>query len=217
MDAPSIQPSFIPKGQTMSGAPMRAREKTGIFTIITGFIFVLVLAGYGGTWFYKGHLIASNEEKKTQIEEEIKSFDTDLTRELTDLKLRLDSGERLLQSHTALSNFFTLLESITAQTVRFSSFDFKIDSGKYIVTMKGESLTYTAAAFQSDVFAKNPYLISPIFSNLNIDDKGVISFDVKTEVDPKIISYMELVKKNSPATPAVVPPTASSTASTTTP
>lgn len=221
METPSIQPSFIPRGTSSSGPLARPKQRMGFFTTIAVVVFIVVALAYGGLWFYKGHLTASNNEKKAIVEEEINSFDSDVTRQLTTIKQKLDLSKKLLNNHVAVSSFFTLLENITAQTVRFSELDLLAVPGEeYSIIMKGESISYAAAAFQSDIFAKNQYLISPIFSNLNINEKGIIGFDVRADLNPKVVSYTELVHKTLAPAPVISEPIVSTTspsASSTTP
>lgn len=201
-----FQTTFIPRRPVVSTPGVRPKGPPSFLMIIGGIIIVLALAASGGTYFYRGYLTKSNAEKKQQIEEEIKNFEPELTRELTILKARMDIGKQLLDKHNAFTQLLKLLELNTAQTVRFKEFSFlTLPDKKITLAMKGESQSYAAIAFQSDVFSKITQLKNPIFSDLNLNDEGKIDFTVKAELDSAAVSYKRLVEGLAPK-PAPLPP-----------
>jgi hypothetical protein len=52
-------------------------------------------------------------------------------------------------------------------------------------------------ALQSDLFAQNKNLIDPVFSNLTLDDKGNVDFDLEFSVDPSFINYKKVLAAES--------------------
>ena len=105
----------------------------------------------------------------------------------------MDAGKSLLDNHKAVTLLFTLLEINTAQTVQFKEFSYIVGADKKIkLAMKGEARSYTAIAFQSDVFSKIEQLKNTMFTNLFIDEKGIITFDFSAEVDPSVVAYKKL-------------------------
>lgn len=225
-----FQATFMPRQAPVPGtgdAYIRPKNPPNFLMIVGVTIFVLALLALGGLYLYRSFVMASNADKKAAVEEAIKNFEPELTKELTVIKARMDAGKYLLENHKAVSLLFKLLEANTAQTVRFNEFSFTVLPDRKIdLTMKGEARTYNAIAFQSDVFSKIEQIRSPLFSNLSIDEKGLISFSVEAELDPTVVSYKQLVKNfvlptllpiatTTPTTATTTPSTATSTATST--
>jgi hypothetical protein len=78
------------------------------------------------------------------------------------------------------------------------------DTGKISFDLKGQSYSYNAIAFQSDVFSKVSQIQAPVFSGLVLDDKGVISFNVKAGLDASALKYSNQFK-NEVVAPVSVP------------
>ena len=53
---------------------------------------------------------------------------------------------------------------------------------------------YRSIALQSDLFSKNKNFIDPIFSNLSLDDKGNVLFDLGFSVDMNFLAYKQVIK-----------------------
>ena len=64
------------------------------------------------------------------------------------------------------------------------------------VAMKGQAVGYRSIALQSDLFAQNKQLIDPVFSNLTLDNKGNVLFDLQFSVDPTFIDYKKMLAEN---------------------
>lgn len=205
-----LQTSFMPKRPVVGGGMEALRQKSPPnFLLIVGVVvFIIALAAFGGLYWYKSSITASNEVKKQQIQEAIKNFEPELTKQLTVLKTRIDSGNQLLSNHIAFSSVLGLLESITTKTVRYTEMTFGISNDatsreqKMNIAMKGEAQNYAAVAFQSDLFAKNENIRNSIFSDLNLNDKGNVVFNVSADIIPTSVLY----KKTLPDAEVIVPP-----------
>ena len=55
--------------------------------------------------------------------------------------------------------------------------------------MSGQAVGYRSVALQSDLFAKNKYFLDPVFSNLSLDEKGNVLFDLDFSVDLNFVNY----------------------------
>lgn len=162
--------------------------------LIAGVLFLAALGATVALFAYNAVLTKTNADKENKINEAIRTFAPDLTKQLTVLKARIDTAKTLLQSHAALSVFLSLLEQNTAQTIRFKNFAYAVGAdNKMAISMKGESVSYEAVAFQSDVLSRNDNLQSVIFSNINLDETGMVGFNVKANIDPKSVSYQSAV------------------------
>ncbi len=205
-----LQATFMPRQSAVTGdAYVRPKGPTNFLMIIGVLLFLIVAGAWGGLFFYKSYLTKANEDKKASVETAIKNFEPELTNQLTVLKARMDAGKNLLNSHSALTLLFTLLELNTAQTVRFSQLDYQVsDDRKINLTLTGEARSYNAIAYQSDIFARLDHLKNPVFSGLSLNDQGTIGFKVTTEIDPSSLAYKKLVAgfvppTQSTSTPAV--------------
>ncbi len=220
-----LQATFMPR--QVPGANDTYTRPKGPPNFLMGIALVLILlvgGAWGGLYFYKGQISKANDAKKTQIQDAVNNFDPDLTKQLTVLKARLDAGKSLITGHTAFSRFLDLLSANTVQTIQFSDLSYTYsDDNKIQVDLKGSAHSYNAIAYQSDVFSKVPQIQTPVFSGLELNDKGVITFNVTAKIDPKVVSYADQFKNSStiplpvPVEPSTTPATTTRTTSRTTP
>jgi hypothetical protein len=89
-----------------------------------------------------------------------------------------------------MSQFFDLLEQATLKSVRFKDFRYNASGdGRSSIALSGEADSFAAVALQSDAFGQSRFIREPIFSNLDLDNKGNVIFDFSAFVDPSLISY----------------------------
>lgn len=189
-----LQPTFIPHRPNTPGDPYARPRSSNSLMLIAVAIFALVLAAYGGLYFYRDQLTVSNDQKKAQIEEVIRNFEPELTKELSSLKARIDAGDKLLKNHKAFSLFLALLEINTAETISFNDLTYTVAEDDISLKLQGVSETYNAIAFQSDIFSRLDPIKSPVFSDLNLNEEGLITFNVEAKLDPSAVSYSKLVE-----------------------
>jgi len=129
------------------------------------------------------------------------AFEPSLISDLESVDRRINDAKDILQNHVATSPIFTALQTMTLQSIRFTKFSYTYnpDTQKIDVKMSGQAKSYNAIAAQSDVFGKNKYINNPVFSNLNLDSKGNVSFDLFFSVDPTFLSYQDILDRNSGA------------------
>ena len=121
-------------------------------------------------------------------------FEPAKIKELQVLDKRINSSNEILAQHIAVTPIFQALQLLTMKTVRYTKFNYSLGDGKdpkIIVKMSGQALGYSSVALQSDLFAKNQNLIDPVFSNLSLDDKGNVIFDLEFLVDPSFVDYKQ--------------------------
>jgi len=94
-----------------------------------------------------------------------------------------------------------LLESITLKSISFDNFSYKTDeTGRVSIVMDGKASSFGSVALQSDVFSDNKFIEEPIFSNLNLDNKGNVVFNFVAFVNPQLVLYKNFI----PIAPAEV-------------
>ncbi len=63
------------------------------------------------------------------------------------------------------------------------------------VKISGQAKNYNAIAAQSDILGGNKYMKNPVFSNLNLDTSGNVSFDLFFSVDPTFVKYEDALSR----------------------
>ncbi len=199
----NFQTSFIPKKPMIEEKAVVAHP-AGFLTIISIFIFLTVAIASGGLYFYKGIAAKNITKMESDLNLAKNRFEPSKITQLQVLDKRLRASDLILSKHIAVSPIFKALQSITLKTVRYTkfSYDFGTDKdARVTVKMSGQAVGYRSVALQSDLFTKNKYLIDPIFSNLSLDDKGNVLFDLEFSVDPTFVDYKQMLlteNNNSP-------------------
>lgn len=196
---PKFQSSFIPKGpivSTATGAPVgrKIRERSFFaFLALSVFVIsVLLAAGVFGAKFYLQYRI---ETMGTDLENARAALQPETINELTRLDDRIVSTKSLISKHHVLTPLFEFLEISTPVTVRFNDFHYSMTDRGLELAIRGEARGYAALALQADIFNKSQYFKDPIFSDLNLNERGDVSFSFKATVDPNLVSYSRVIER----------------------
>ncbi len=192
----NFQTSFIPKKPMVEERSTTPRS-ISIFTIISIFILFTVTLATGGFYLYQVSLSKNINQKENDLLLAKNRFEPSKITELQVLDKRLRASSEILSKHMAVTPIFQALSAITMKTVRFTKFSYSLatdKTAKIIVQMSGLAVGYRSIALQSDLFAKNKNLINPVFSNLTLDDKGNVLFDLEFSVDPGFVNYKQTLQ-----------------------
>src|SRR3989344_3800519 len=195
----NFQTSFIPKKPMVAERAITERS-TSFFTVISIFILFAVLLGSVGLYFYKGILNKNIAAMQNTLNLAKNRFEPSKITELQTLDKRLRASTEILSHHVAITPIFQALSDLTMKTVRYTKFNYTLEEGKgakVVVHMSGVAVGYRSVALQSDLFAENKNLIDPVFSNLSLDDKGNVLFDLEFSVDPSFVDYKQVIKTES--------------------
>ncbi len=175
----------------------RARS-VGLLTIISIFVLFTVLLVTVSLFFYKGIMTKNIIKMESDLNLAKDRFEPSKISELQVLDRRLRASSEILSKHIVVTPVFKALAAITMKTVRYTkfSYDFGADS-RIIIRMSGLAVGYRSVALQSDLFAQNKNLIDPVFSNLTLDDKGNVLFDLEFLVDPSFVDYKVMLETQS--------------------
>lgn len=189
-----ISTSFIPK-KNLNTAPMRDKGSSiGIVFLITLIIFISAIALAVSAFLYQQFLLQDIDRKKISLERARAAFDPNLIQELNRLDARIEASGNILEDHRAVSSLFDLLETITLKSISFDNFIYKTDeAGRASIIMDGRASSFSSVALQSDVFSDNKFIEEPIFSNLNLDNKGNVIFNFAAFVNPQLVSYRNFI------------------------
>ena len=199
----NFQTSFIPKKPMIEERSVRSRP-TSLLTILSIFIFFAIVLASAGLYFYKGVMAKNIASMSSQLTLAKNSFEaSDITR-LQVLDKRLRAANTILNNHIAVSPIFEELQALTMKTIRFTKFSYSIgDNNKIDVKMNGQAIGYRSVALQSDLLGADKNFIDPVFSNLSLDDKGNVLFNLEFSVDSGFVDYKQMLlteSSNSPST-----------------
>ena len=189
---PKFQNTFIPKRPVVTERKNVAtpRRKTSFFGILVTLVFIATLIATGGVFGYTKYLQVDIEKKDIKLKEQGDALDRGLIQELALADAQLDLAEGVFGKHLAPSRFFERLEEITLQPVQFTSFSYEASPGKNpSITLSGLAPDYNVAALQSDLFARDEFIESSIFSDLNETEDGDVIFNVEASAKSKLTSY----------------------------
>ena len=174
----------------MMASTQPRRAPINLLSLIAVVIFIVALAGAGGSFFYQSYLsgrITSDEQSLNLTQGQ---FDPATINQIIRLDSRLNIAGSLLSQHVALSNLFAALESSTIQTVRFTNFTFALDDQNNLtLTMTGEAVGFSDVALQTAAFNKTPYFKNLTVSGLSLEPTGAVSFSVVMTVDQSLLAY----------------------------
>ncbi len=212
----NFQTSFIPKKPIVKERTTPVRG-VGFIFILSIFIFITAVAAYGFAYVYKGNLTKTLKSKESSLTLARDRFEPERIAELKTLDKRMRAANEILSGHIVASPIFKELETITMKNVRYTDFNFgSTNDGetKIAIKLKGEAVGYRAVAMQADLFSKNKNFVDPVFSNLSLDAKGHVTFDVDFSVDPVFVNYKEYSSTYSAGITDIMPVDTSATDST---
>ncbi len=189
-----FQTSFIPKQPVTESGPIHT-SSASIFFLVSFIVFMVSLASAGGVLIYESIVDRSIANEKTNLTKNQNAFDPTTISELTRLNDRINSASSLLKQHKSVTSVFQLLTNTTLENVQFSDFNYLATDDKITLSMKGTASSYETVALQAKEFtAQNLQNVfrSPIFSDLNLDTKGNVTFGFSTGVDPFLVDYYKL-------------------------
>jgi len=204
----SFQTSFIPKKPVIEERT-KVKAPMGLFTIISIFVFIAMAVSYAGLYFYKGILTKSISSMENDLTLAKNRFEPEKITQLKLLDKRLRSSNEILSKHISVTPIFKALQEVTLKTVRYTKFSYDLGEGNgstIAIKLSGQAVGYRSIALQADLFAQNErvnkHIIDPVFSNLALDDKGNVLFDLQFLVDADFVDYKRTLESEIPATPS---------------
>lgn len=188
----NFQTSFIPKKPMIEHAT--AKRPVGLLLVISIFIFLAMVLVSGGAYFYKDFLTKKIAKMENDLNLAKNRFEPSKISQLKLLDKRLHSSNEVLSKHIIVSPIFQALQALTMKTIRYTKFNYDLAGNKITVKMSGQAVGYRSVALQADLFAKNKNLIDSVFSNLSLDEKGNVLFDLEFSVDPSFVDYKQAFK-----------------------
>jgi hypothetical protein len=217
---PKFQSSFIPKGPVSSGGTLPAAGKgrqRDFVSTVAGLVFTLSLITAVGVFLYTFYLNYSIARMGEELESARASLSVSTINEILRLDARIVSTDELLKKHRVLSSVFDFLESSTPKSVRFTEFSYETTKDGPQLILRGEAESYAALALEADIIGKSQNLENPVFSELELDDKGNVAFLVKAVPSSQTLLYQSLVERSASGPRATTSTSTPRTSTTTAP
>lgn len=190
----NFQTSFIPKKPAVVEKPSASSRPVGLLTTISIFIFFTVLIGAIVLYFYKVTLTKGITRMQNDLSLAQNRFEPEKITQLELLNRRIEAGKMVLQDHVAVSPIFDALGKVTKKSVRYTKFNLSNEeSGKVLIKLSGIATDYRSVALQSDLFNQNKHFIDPVFSNLAVNEKGNVNFDLEFSLDRTFVDYQKVL------------------------
>lgn len=172
--------------------------------VIAGIVILMAV----GVFAYEKFLQSEADKKAADLQTAQQNVNQETVAGFLRLKDRLTSAQTILDNHVELSQFFTLLEGLTLNTVRFTALTVTVNSDRGAeIKMSGTAKDFNALAAQSASFATDKRIKQAIFSGITSDKNGV-TFSVVAKLDPKLVvipSADAFVSTAAPATATTTP------------
>jgi hypothetical protein len=188
----NFQTSFIPKRPIVEDRAVA--KPVSLFLVVSIVIFFSMVVSFGVIYFFKSSLAKNIVAMNEQLDLAKNRFEPAKISQLQSLDKRLRASNKVLANHIAVSPIFKSLSEITLKTIRFTNFSYESgseQSNTILVKLSGQSVGYRSIALQADLFSKNKNFIDPVFSNLTLDEKGNVLFDLEFSVDRSFVDYKQ--------------------------
>lgn len=194
------QTSFIPR-KTLGRESSIQEKPVSIVLIIATFIFVMAVISAGGVFLYKYILTGKIDSSSKYLDQRKAALEPATIEELTRTDKRLRVASQLLGGHVVTTPVFNLLEKMALETVRFTKFEYRNEDGEFpVVRISGQAKSYGSVALQADLFNSDKQFVkSALFSNLNLDDKGNVTFDAVVNLDQDLTNYKKTLARTQAA------------------
>lgn len=184
--------SFIPKKSGRTGYKTIYKEAgLGLVLKASVFLFVLSVAGFGISYFYKQAITRETEELSISLNRAKSAFDPSLVGEMERLMGSISFAKELLYNHLLPTGIFDAIEGITHERVSFSSFSFAKSRGQegsgLTISLSGDAASYRVLAEQSEIFENSDVVRNFSFSGFNQSEGGLVSFTLSLSLDPSIL------------------------------
>lgn len=185
----NFQSSFIPKEPITE--EVFKKKKAGIFGVLAFSLFITSIVVAGAMFVYKSILQNEIKDLELQLVESEKNIDRKTINDMSQFSKKLEAVKSIVTKHQVMSNFLSLLASSTVSSVHFTNFDYRGLVGReFLISLDGKAQSYANIALQEEILSKDKNFKTITFSDLNLDDKGLVSFSLSVSIDPQILNYI---------------------------
>lgn len=168
--------------------PRQMQSGINMFMVVAVVLVGAVLIIAGAEFAYSRFLHSEADQKAAALQAAQASVSQDTVQGFLRLKNRLTASQTILNNHVVMSQFFTDLEALTLNVVRFTALNITVNPDHTAdIKMSGVAKDFNALAAQSAAFATDKRIKQAIFSGINADKTGV-TFSVSAKLDPSLIT-----------------------------
>ncbi len=195
--ASNFQSSFIPSiPKDPTSKEVFKKKNTSILGILAMILFIISLLMAIGIYAYKSILRNDIITLQAKMADAEGSIDKETINDMAKFSGKLGIVRSIVIKHQVVSNFLDVLAKDTVSSVYFTSFDYDaLSPNELSVTMQGRASNYASLALQDSVFSKNKNFRSVDFSNLDLTEGGLVSFNLTISVDPQIAVFNAVPEK----------------------
>lgn len=189
----SFQTSFIPKKPVISNNTVKTPRS--LLLIILSFLLIVSVLASIGLFLYKNYLTKQKETFSSQLSVVRETFEKDTIDQLALFDNRTKSAKQILEDHLVLSPLFKLIGEITIPAIQYTSFSHQSDENNFEVQINGLAKDYRSIALQANMFnsEKSHSFANVLFYNLTKDKNNNITFSLKFNVKPSLLSYQNSI------------------------
>lgn len=197
--AGEVPSSFIPHETLAKTIAAPARRSSGLLTPVAFVVLAASIVFFAGAYAYK--LALYNDINKdcpasesgatvgcglaASVEKERQALSPERLTRYKRLDTKMKIAQSIIARHNTLIPLFEILASSTLKTVRYSSFEYTATG----INLAGLAESYDDVAVQSQKLATINTIKSFIFSDLDLNDKGLVNFKLVINLDPALTSY----------------------------
>lgn len=225
---PKFNTSFIPKKSlqadvsgTTAGKDRFVRRRDvrgpGYYLMLMVFLASVVISL--GVFGYTKIVESNIQEKIARLERQKESFDEDTVAMLTRADSQITNAKKILAGHVAVSELFTLLETITLSRVQYTELEYTgMPNQTAVVSISGQAKNFQDVALQTEQYRLHQSLYKPVVRDLERQENRTIDFSIDLAADQRLVTFSSALRNrgNTVVTPPP-PPVAETEASTTTP
>ncbi|MBI2047787.1 MAG: hypothetical protein HYT27_01475 [Parcubacteria group bacterium] len=186
--------SFIPKKPLIRENILGQQKGVNLVLFVSIIIFFATVLIAGGVFLFDVLLKRQESSLTSSIERAREAIEPELVASLGRIDARIKAAKNILDNHTAISPIFDLLEQLTLSSVSFESLRYVVESeGKITFQLSGTARNYSSVALQSVLFGENRYIENPIFSNLQLNNQGSVSFNFSANINKRLVLFSNII------------------------
>ncbi|KKS28535.1 MAG: hypothetical protein UV60_C0027G0007 [Parcubacteria group bacterium GW2011_GWA2_43_11] len=204
---PKFNTSFIPKKSLqadVSGAAtaknrfVRRRDVHGPGYYLMFMVFLTSVVVSLGVFGYTKIVESNIQEKIARLERQKEAFDEETVAMLARADTHITNAKKILKEHIAVSELFTLLETITLIRVQYTEFEYTGEPNQTaLATISGLSKNFQDVALQTEQYRLHPSLHKPVVRELERLEDNAVSFSIDVTADTGLISFSSALKNMS--------------------
>ncbi|HCC05077.1 TPA: hypothetical protein DEP58_02100 [Patescibacteria group bacterium] len=201
---PKFNTSFIPKKSLQADVSATAGGKNrfvrrhdvhgpGYYLMFMVFLTSVVVSL--GVFGYTKIVESNIQEKIARLERQKEAFDEETVAMLSRADKHITNAKKILEGHVAVSELFTLLETITLVRIQYTELEYTgMPNETALVTISGLSKNFQDVALQTEQYRLHQSLHKPVVRDLERLEDNEVSFSIDVTADSGLVSFSSALK-----------------------